>query len=200
VVGGGGALAYRATQKPNAANTALRLPPAVRPSDPSTPPASMNLPPGASPLAVPPLTTPKPQGGTSEPAAAGSAPREKVRPNVAPIGAAAATTRVEGINPSSPDALPPLNPTTLEDETRLVRAGMAALLGGDPARALALFDDHAQRYPNGALAEERAAERITALCDLDRVDEANRAAAAFVREHSSSPLVARVSAGCARAR
>ena len=143
------------------ASTALRLPPAVRPSDPSTPPASMDLPPAGSPLAVPRLTTPKPLDGTSDIPAARSAPREKVRPSVAPIGAAAATTRVEtGINPSSPDALPPLNPTTLEDETRLVRAGMAALRGGDPARALALFDDHAQSYPNGALAEERAAERI----------------------------------------
>jgi RNA polymerase sigma-70 factor (ECF subfamily) len=92
--------------------------------------------------------------------------------------------------------LPPLNPTTLEAETRLARAGIAALRGGNPAGALDLFDEHARSYPNGALAEERAAERIAALCDLDRVDEANRAAAAFIREHPSSPLVARVSAGC----
>jgi hypothetical protein len=173
VVGGGGALAYRATQRLNTASPALTLPPAVRPSELSTPPLASSEPlPMAPPLAIPRLTTPKPLDGTS------------VRPNVAPIGA----------------AVPPLNPTTLEAETRLVRAGIAALRGGDPAGALDLFDEHARSYPNGALAEERAAERITALCDLDRVDEANRAAAAFLREHSGSPLVARVSAGCAGAR
>jgi hypothetical protein len=181
VVGGAGALAYRATQRPNTASSALPLAPAVRPSEPSTPPPA--------PLESAPVPP------------ARSAPREKVRPNAAPVGAAAATTRVEtSLDPSSPDALPSLNPTTLEAETRLVRAGMAALRGGDPAAALDLFDQHARSYPNGALAEERAAERITALCDLNRVDEANRAAAAFVREHSSSPLVARVGAGCAGAR
>lgn len=197
VVGGGGALAYRATQRPNTASAALRLPPAVRPTEPSAPPAPMEPPPAVSPLAVPRLTTPKPLDGTSDIPAARSAPREKARPNAAPIGAAAVTTRVEtSLNPSSPDTLPPLNPTTLEAETRLARAGIAALRGGNPAGALDLFDEHARSYPNGALAEERAAERIAALCDLDRVDEANRAAAAFIREHPSSPLVARVSAGC----
>jgi len=94
----------------------------------------------------------------------------------------------------------PLSPTTLENETRLVRAGIAALHAGDPAAALAFFDEHARSYPNGALAEERAAERVTALCDLGRDDEASRAAASFMREHPRSPLAARVSAGCSGAR
>jgi hypothetical protein len=202
VVGGGAALAYRAAQRPNAASTALPLPPSVKPSEPSTAlPAPLEPPPVVSPLAVPRPTTPKPLDGTSDLPAARSDPREKVRPTVLPIGAAVATTRVEtGLNPSSPGALPPLNPTTLEAETRLVRAGIAALREGDPADALDLFDEHARTYPNGVLAEERAAERITALCHLDRVDEANRAAATFVREHSGSPLVARVRSGCAGTR
>jgi hypothetical protein len=199
VVGGGAVLAYRAAQRPNTASTALPLPPSVKPSEPSTALAApLEPPPVVSPLVVPRLTTPKPLDGTSDLPAARSDPREKVRPTVAPIGAAVATTRVETVlNPTSPGALPPLNPTTLEAETRLVRAGIAALREGDPADALDLFDEHARTYPNGVLAEERAAERIAALCHLDRVDEANRAAATFVREHPGSPLVARVRSGCA---
>ena len=87
-------------------------------------------------------------------------------------------------------------PTTIEAETRLLRDGLAALHSGDPARALALFDEHARRYASGVLAEERSAERVVALHDLGRVIEANQAAAAFLRDHPSSPLRARVRAAC----
>jgi len=90
----------------------------------------------------------------------------------------------------------PLSPTTLEAETRLVRAGIAALHEHDPARALALFDEHARLYPLGTLAEERAAARVNALCDLGQADRAQAAAAAFLRDRPSSPLAARVRAAC----
>jgi outer membrane protein assembly factor BamD (BamD/ComL family) len=90
-------------------------------------------------------------------------------------------------------------PTTIEGETHLLRDGLAALHAGDPARALALFDEHARRYASGVLAEERSAERVVALHDLGRVVEANQAAAAFLRDHPRSPLRARVRAACAPA-
>jgi hypothetical protein len=89
-----------------------------------------------------------------------------------------------------------LAPTTLEAETRLVRAGVAALHGGDVARALALFEEHARAFPNGALSEERAAERVVALGELHRCDRARVAAAAFLRDYPRSPLVARVRTSC----
>jgi hypothetical protein len=100
--------------------------------------------------------------------------------------------------PSSamPSPLARLAPTTLEAETRLVRAGVAALHAGDNTRALALFDEHARMFPRGALAEERAAERVIVLGELRRCDEARSAAASFLRDHSSSPLAARVGAVC----
>ena len=93
--------------------------------------------------------------------------------------------------------LSPLPPTTLEAETRLVRGGVAALHSGDAARALVLFDEHARTFPNGALAEERAAERVVALGDLHRNADARAAAAAFLRDHPHSPLSARVRESCA---
>jgi hypothetical protein len=89
-----------------------------------------------------------------------------------------------------------LSPTTLEAETRLVRAGVAALHEHDPARALALFDEHARSYPSGTLSEERAAARVSALCDLGQLDNAQAAAAAFLRDRPSSPLAARVRTAC----
>ncbi|HEY7376427.1 MAG TPA: hypothetical protein VIF57_29985 [Polyangia bacterium] len=87
-----------------------------------------------------------------------------------------------------------LNLPTLADEARLVHEGVAALRTGEPGRALTLFDAHAALYPRGALAEERAAERVFALVDLGRAAEARAAAAEFLRAHPASPLAARVRA------
>ena len=86
--------------------------------------------------------------------------------------------------------------STIEAETRVVRAGVAALHAGDPARALVLFDEHARAYPTGVLAEERRAERVMVLCELGRATEARTAARAFLREHPQSPLSPRVRASC----
>jgi hypothetical protein len=112
------------------------------------------------------------------------------------VPAPAAQNPQPDVPPSLPVPPAPPTPTTLEAETRLVRAGVAALHAGDSARALALFDEHARSYPNGILAEERAAERVAALCDLGRDAEARTAAAAFLRDHPRSTLSARVQASC----
>jgi hypothetical protein len=98
---------------------------------------------------------------------------------------------------STPAPAATLNPSTLPtlaDEARLVHEGVAALRTGEPARALTLFDAHAALYPRGALAEERAAERVFALADPGRAAEARAAAAEFLRAHPASPLAARVRA------
>jgi hypothetical protein len=179
-IGAGGAVVYRAGRSPRlnvVASIALSQPAPVFNAVPVATteheePATVLLPP---PPALVPLSIPAIDRGPS----ARSGP---ARPTLDEL--------------ESPVAAPRLSPTTLESETRLIRAGIAALHGGDPAGALAFFDEHARSYPNGALAEERAVEGVTALCDLGRVDEANRAASAFVVQHPGSPLAARVSAGC----
>ncbi len=87
--------------------------------------------------------------------------------------------------------------STLESETLLVRAADASLRAGDPATALTLLDEHARRFPRGVLEEERAEERVLALCALGRDAEARAATASFLRDHAKSPLVAKVRHSCA---
>jgi hypothetical protein len=89
--------------------------------------------------------------------------------------------------------------STLEIETRLLRDAEALRRAGNGARALVLLDEHAARFPNGVLAEERTAARVFALCDLGRVSDASGEAQRFLAERPRSPLAARVRASCAEA-
>jgi hypothetical protein len=59
-----------------------------------------------------------------------------------------------------------------------------------------LLDEHARLYPNGALAEDRAAERVFALCALGDVDQARAEAARFLASHSLSPYASAVQSSC----
>ncbi len=87
-------------------------------------------------------------------------------------------------------------PSTLEEETRLLRDADASLRTGDATTALARLDEHAARFPNGILSEERAAERVLALCSLGRTTEARADADRFLRDRPRSPLAARVRTAC----
>jgi hypothetical protein len=122
------------------------------------------------------------------------ASRASATPPLAPASASGAApssnAERDGLAPS------PRTPTTLDQELRLVRGGVAALDAGEPSLALSLFEEHARRFPNGILAEERAAERVSALCALGRVGEARSAAASFLHDRAQSPLAARVQASC----
>ncbi len=81
-------------------------------------------------------------------------------------------------------------------EVALLEQAQHALEAKHGERALALLDEHARTYPNGALAEERDAARVLALCETGRDDEAHAEADAFVVAHPRSPLAARVRAAC----
>jgi outer membrane protein assembly factor BamD (BamD/ComL family) len=97
--------------------------------------------------------------------------------------------------------LPPATisgPATVGAETKLLREAAAALRAGDAARAQALLDEHASSYPGGVMAEERQAEMVSVLCARGQTARAQDAAAAFLRDHPSSPLAARVRASCGR--
>ena len=118
------------------------------------------------------------------------------QPPVRSSGQASPPRDLRGAPASLGIATAPGSPSILESETRLVGAGVAALHAGDAARALKLLDQHAREYTHGILAEERAAERVAALCALGRGTEAREARAAFLREHLRSPLSARVRGLC----
>jgi outer membrane protein assembly factor BamD (BamD/ComL family) len=73
---------------------------------------------------------------------------------------------------------------------------MAALKAGDAASALDALDEHARRFPNGILAEERASQRVVALCSAGRIAEAQAEGERFLREHPLSPAATRVRGAC----
>ena len=81
-------------------------------------------------------------------------------------------------------------------EVALMRDAQVALRAGNAPRALRLVDEHAQRYPFGALAEEREALRVFALCDLGRTAEAGAEATIFLSAHPQSPIADRVRSSC----
>jgi hypothetical protein len=87
-------------------------------------------------------------------------------------------------------------PDTLREETASLRQAQAALRAGAPGQALALIEAQERRFTDGALAPERAAARILALCALARVDEAREQVQRFERQWPRSPLLARVRSAC----
>jgi hypothetical protein len=81
-------------------------------------------------------------------------------------------------------------------EVRLLGEAHAAIRGGDAERALALLDEHARRFPKGALGEEREAARIAALCALHRTSEARDATERFLHSAPRSPLAGALRTSC----
>ncbi|HLK41325.1 MAG TPA: hypothetical protein VKU41_31455 [Polyangiaceae bacterium] len=211
-VASGGVAAYRATRAPQArvivAPAAWVSPPHVAQTDhggDAPPPTALREIPTSPPEPVP-AQAPAPLFLRAGERTAPPAPALAAETTWPPTQNAAPTTTVDdpfvppvvgagGVATSPP---PPASAaSSIEAETLLVRAGLAALHAGDPAGALVQFDRHAREFPDGLLAPERDAERIFALCDLRRVDEARAAADAFRIRHPGSPLFARVRTSCA---
>ena len=78
---------------------------------------------------------------------------------------------------------------TGEDELRLLRRARAAVAEGDFEGALRPIAEHARRFPDGTLAEEREALRVKSLSTLGQVEEARHAASSFRRRFPHSVLV-----------
>jgi hypothetical protein len=95
---------------------------------------------------------------------------------------------------SSPSPAAPAD--ALAEETRLLRDADAATRAGDATRALALLAEHARRFPRGALAEERDAETVLALCAAGRTEDARAAARRFLAARPGSALAGRVRSSC----
>jgi hypothetical protein len=85
-------------------------------------------------------------------------------------------------------------PSSLVEETNLLRQAELSRGAGNVARATALLDEHAARFPNGQLAPERAAERMVIQCQTGKAGAA--AGQLFLSEHPGSPLGARIKQTC----
>jgi hypothetical protein len=112
---------------------------------------------------------------------------------------------------AEPAALPPPAPESVPDnaaavaaatpadglqaELALVRAAHDSLRAGKPEVALESMEQHRRQFPNGALAEERDALRVSAICALGRSDAASEAQT-FLANHPGSPFVARIRDAC----
>jgi hypothetical protein len=77
----------------------------------------------------------------------------------------------------------------------LSRAG-SELHAGHPFEALKELEEHQRAFPRGALAQERSAATIQALCALDRKNEARAELAQLARLAPSSPHEARARRTC----
>jgi hypothetical protein len=87
--------------------------------------------------------------------------------------------------------------SSLDEERALIAQAQAALGAQDPKRAMAALEQHAVRFPNGQLSEERDGLRVVAGCDLGRTDARTRADQ-FLRARPRSPLAPRIRAECTK--
>jgi hypothetical protein len=87
-------------------------------------------------------------------------------------------------------------PSSLAEELSLLTAAQHAARRARPRAALAWLDKHARRFPEGVMAEERAAERVAALCALGKTERAQRVARDFLARFAGSPQSARVQRAC----
>jgi hypothetical protein len=189
-----------ASEAPAAEAPAVLVPAAVAaPSDQPLPAPTVGAPAPAVDLA-PNHEAPATSPPSPDPSGAGpQAPARIDAPEAAgPAQRRRATTATGASDRTCPSTLSNAgsgahrSPSAVADEARLVHDGVLALRSGQPACALSLLDTHARFYPDGVLAEERAAERALALADLGRVAEARAAAAEFLHAHPTSPLGVRL--------
>lgn len=93
----------------------------------------------------------------------------------APLDGAGSTRPATADGSSRPDAqkAPSRSRDGLGEEVALLSRAETELHAGRPAKALVALAEHQRKFPRGALAEERTAAKIQALCALGRNEEAN---------------------------
>jgi hypothetical protein len=110
---------------------------------------------------------------------------------------AAASARGESTSDDAPvvrgDAFVP---EAIDDELSWLSAAQEALRRHQPTRALKLVQEHAFRFPRGALAEERRAVQVLALCALQRKQAARAVLHELEQRAPSSPLVTGIRRSC----
>jgi hypothetical protein len=184
VIGGvAGLWALRSEPDPTASGGGAARPAQVVEAERIEPTPGRAPAPPERPAAVPSIAAPVP--------ASPAAPRTEDAPIVADVPAIEAgkpsrRPRVDS-TPSAPESI-------ADDAMR--EAKLVALarkqLGTDPAKALASTQQHGRDFPRGVLVEERRAIEVRALAQLDRMEEARRAAEAFLREFGDGPHAAAV--------
>jgi hypothetical protein len=115
------------------------------------------------------------------------------------------TSPVDAESPSIPvilraSAKPPVNKTVEVVQADPLAAELAlfglAKRATTPNAALELLEQHVREYPKGAMASEREALAVVALCQLDRTQEARERARILVSQRPGLPLLHRMRSEC----
>jgi len=133
--------------------------------------------PSAAAVSAPPAVAPSPSAAIAAPDSAPAAPEAVSRPIEAQKAA-----------PRSRDGL--------GEEVALLSRAETELHAGRPAKALLALAEHQRKFPRGALAEERTAARIQALCALGRSEEANAQLRQLLHISPNSALEERARQAC----
>ncbi|HEY3495665.1 MAG TPA: hypothetical protein VGK73_13300 [Polyangiaceae bacterium] len=150
-----------------------------------------------------PAETPRERAATTAAAVTTSAPAVTARstpepssvldPVVAKAPEAPSPNAVAGARPSA--AVRPSD--RLAEEVAILSRAQTDLHAGRFASALRVLDEHQRRFPGGALAQERLAARVRALCALGRVPEAESELARLTRLSPHSLHEGRAREACA---
>jgi len=126
------------------------------------------------------------------PPAARESEATEVAPRPAPPAAPPheATPITNGRPPTPPPARPA--PRTAPDDEATATARARDLLRSDPDGALAALDTADRTYPDGGLAEQRAAMRVDALVFTQRIGLARDAAEVYLARYPSGPQAQRI--------
>lgn len=119
--------------------------------------------------------------------AAVPSPPQDARPEVAPLGAAAAG----GAGASS------AGDAHFLEAVRLLQSAQRSIESHAPSVALGLLAELDARFPESLLNEERLATRVLALCESGDLPRARQAAAELTARNSSSIYAARIAQSCA---
>jgi outer membrane protein assembly factor BamD (BamD/ComL family) len=85
---------------------------------------------------------------------------------------------------------------SLQAEVASLRSAQRALRSGDARRALELLTQQDSAFREGALAEERSAARVLALCQAHEVSAARNEARRFEERYPTSALLGKVRSAC----
>jgi hypothetical protein len=172
----------RATEVPGAPRHAT--PTSRAPSEPLRSPPAIATP--DAPLVQAATTAPVPRPAVV------SAPARLATP----VAAAPVAPSARVVTGLEAEPAPTPRATDSTEDLALVAAMQAALRSGDEARALALVEEHARRFPSSEWTPEREGARVLARCASPSSDERSALGRAFLAAYPRSPLGARVRVTC----
>jgi hypothetical protein len=150
--------------------------------------------PGAAPASRPPAANSGNaalRAESARPAVPGRATRSRT-----PDSAAQSSDALAADDSTPTQREPDFVAQPLDDELEWIGAAQDALRNGQPSAVLRLVQEHAFRFPQGALTPERLALHALALCALQRRAAARVVLAELAQRTTSSPLLDHVHRNC----